>query len=155
MRVTDLGGGSWRYDYVVMNFDFARALTEGSEPNLRVVHNLGFDRFSVPVTAGVTISNVTFSDGDTDAGNDWTSTNAGGSLTWTAPANPSPPPNVPAVLNALNWGTMFRFSFVANGGPVAADSSLHVAQNGIPQSYTSTLLVPLTDVIFVDGFESP
>lgn len=155
VRVTDLGGGSWRYDYVVMNFDFARALTEGSEPNLRVVHNLGFDRFSVPVTAGVTISNVAFSDGDTDAGNDWTSTNAGGSLTWTAPANPSPPPNVPAVLNALNWGTMFRFSFVANGGPVAADSSLHVAQNGIPQNYTSTLLVPLTDVIFVDGFESP
>jgi hypothetical protein len=155
VKVFDLGGGSWRYDYVVMNFDFARPFTEGAEPNLRVVHNFGFDRFSVPVPAGVNLSSLSFSDGDTDSGNDWTTSNLGGILTWSAPANPNPPANVPAVLNPLNWGTMFRFSFVANGGPQASATSLHVAQSGSPQSLSADLLGPINDSIFVDGFELP
>ncbi len=157
VKVFDLGGGQYRYEYVVMNFDFARAFTEGSEAaqNLKVVHNFGLDRFSVPVPAGITVSNVVFSDGDLNAGNDWISTNAGGTLSWTAPANPSPPANVPAVLNPLNWGSMFRFSFIANGIPVAGDASLHVAASGVPQSLTANLRVPNSDIIFVDGFETP
>lgn len=157
VKVFDLGGGQYRYDYVIMNFDFARAYTEGSEANhnLKVVHNFGFDRFSVPVPADVTLSNIRFSDGDLNTGNDWSSTLKGGNLVWTAPANPSPPANTPPVLNALNWGTMFRFSFEANGVPVAGDTSLHIAQSGVPQSLTASLRAPLGDVIFVDGFESP
>ncbi|SFN48986.1 hypothetical protein SAMN05216289_12542 [Dokdonella immobilis] len=155
VKVFDLGGGSWRYDYVVMNFDFARPFTEGSEPNLRVVHNFGFDRFAVPVAAGVNLTNITFSDGDTDSGNDWTTSTVGGSLTWSAPVNPTPPTNVPAELNPLNWGTMFRFSFVADGGPQQVATSLHVAETGNPQSLSADLLGPLNDTIFVDGFESP
>lgn len=152
---SDLGGGSWQYNYVVMNYDFARAFTEGSEPNLRVVHNFGFDSFSIPVMPGVSISNLVFSDGDMNSGNDWTITSTGGLVKWTAPTNPSPPPNVPAVLNPLNWGTMFRFSFVSNGVPIAVPGSLHVAQAGLPQNLSANLLGPASDVIFVDGFESP
>ncbi|MBL8299122.1 MAG: hypothetical protein JNN30_12355 [Rhodanobacteraceae bacterium] len=166
VNVVDLGNGAWRYDYAVMNLDFARAVTQGtskysddSDPaqRFRVIHNFGFDRFSVPLPAGVTVSSLEFNDGELDAANDWTATTSGGSVTWTAPVNPTPPANTPAVLNPLNWGTMFRFSFVANQAPTAADVDLHVAQSGTPASYTASVLAPATpavDLIFVDNFES-
>lgn len=165
VNVVDLGNGTWRYDYAVMNFDFARAVTQGtgkysddSDPAMRfrVIHNFGFDRFSVPLPDGVTVSSLEFNDGELDAGNDWSATTTGGSVTWSAPANPSPPASTPAVLNPLNWGTMFRFSFIANQAPTAADIDLHVAQSGVPASYTAAVLAPATpfvDVIFVDDFE--
>ncbi len=156
VKATDLGNGSWRYDYVVMNLDFARAKTSGAEPNLRVIHNFGFDRFSVPVPAGTTLTNVVFSDGDLDAANDWAFSSDGGVATWTAPVNPAPIADVPAVLNPLNWGTMFRFSFVAPVAPSEATASLHVAEAGTPAAYEAGVLAPtapLVDPIFEDGFD--
>lgn len=167
VNVVDLGNGTWRYDYAVMNLDFARAFTQGtpkygddSDPaqRFRVIHNFGFDRFSVPLPAGVTASAIEFNDGELDAANNWSGSVADGAVTWTAPVNPTPPANTPAVLNALNWGSMFRFSFIADHGPAAADIDLHVAQAGTPASYTATVLaptVPLPDAIFADDFEAP
>ena len=64
VRVDDLGNGSWRYHYALMNFDFARGVTQGSEPNLRVVRNDGFNRFAVRVGASTTISQIAYADGD-------------------------------------------------------------------------------------------
>ncbi|HSX62619.1 MAG TPA: hypothetical protein VLF18_20745 [Tahibacter sp.] len=165
VKVVDLGDGTWRYDYAVMNFDFARAVTQGtgkysddSDPaqRFRVIHNFGFDSFSVPLPAGVTTSAIEFNDGELDDTNNWTGVAENGAVTWTAPANPSPPALTPAVLNPLNWGTMFRFSFIANQAPTAGDIDLHVAQTGKPSSYTATVLapsVPFVDEIFVHDFE--
>jgi hypothetical protein len=165
VKAVDLGNGTWRYDYAVMNFDFTRAVTEGtgkySDDNVaanrfRVVHNFGYDSFSVPLPAGVNASSIEFNDGELDAANNWAGVAANGAVTWTAPVNPTPPANTPAVLNPLNWGTMFRFSFVADQAPVARDIDLHVAQSGTPASYTATVLAPATpvvDVIFADDFE--
>lgn len=121
VKTTDLGGGRWRYDYAVMNMDFARAQTQGAEPNLRVLSNAGFDSFSVPVN-GATITDLQFGDGDLDAANNWTAAVRGGGVTWTAPAG-----------NALNWGTLFRFSFVANQAPGKSAFVLHIANAGTPQ----------------------
>ncbi|WP_313914244.1 hypothetical protein [Tahibacter sp.] len=165
VNVVDLGGGQWRYDYAVMNLDFARAVTQGtgkysddSDPaqRFRVIHNFGFDRFSVPLPEGLSASSIEFNDGDLDAANNWTGTAAAGTLSWTAPVNPTPPANTPAVLNPLNWGTMFRFSFVTTQAPTAADIDLHVAQSGTPASYTATVLAPsspVVDLIYADDFE--
>jgi hypothetical protein len=119
-RATDLGGGRWRYDYAVMNLDFARALTQGAEPNLRVLSNLGFSRLTIPVGSS-TITDLTFSDGDLDSSNDWTASVASRNVTFTAPTG-----------NTLNWGTMFRFSFVANHGPIKSPFALDVATAGSP-----------------------
>ncbi|MCW5568967.1 MAG: hypothetical protein KIS84_12155, partial [Dokdonella sp.] len=155
VKATDLGGGNWRYDYAVMNLDFARGVTEGASPNLRVVHNYGFDRFSV-TAPGVAISDIVFSDGDLDAANDWAGTATASGIEWSAPVNPAPPANTPAVLNPLNWGTLYRFSFTANSAPTAAAIDLHIAQAGMPASLTNTILGPtpmLADLIFRDGFE--
>ncbi|MFZ2235809.1 MAG: hypothetical protein WAV67_05460, partial [Dokdonella sp.] len=138
----------------VMNFDFARAVTSGSAPNLRVIHNYGFDQFSVLHSPGVTISGMTFSDGDQTAANDWTAATFNNSVRWSAPVDPAPPAQTPPVLNPLNWGTMFRFSFVADAPPSAGSVQLHVAQSGEPAAYDATVLAPQTDPIYQTGFDS-
>jgi hypothetical protein len=99
-----------------MNLDFARAQTEGAEPNLRVIRNLGFDNFSVPVGDG-TVTDLVFGDGDVDAQNDWVAGIRNGRLTWTSAVRN----------NALNWGTLFRFSFTTNRPPVASAVTMHIA----------------------------
>jgi hypothetical protein len=164
VKATDLGSGQWRYDYAVMNVDFARALTQGTgkysddtDPaqRFRVIHNMGYDRFSVPLPVGVTPTDISFNDGDLDAANNWSGAVAGNALTWTAPANPSPPANVPPVLNPLSWGTMFTFSFVSDRAPASGVIDLHVAQSGTPASYTAAVLAPSQgDAIFDDAFDT-
>ena len=136
VKVTDLGGGRWRYDYAAMNLDFSRSATEGAEPNLRVTRNLGFDNFSVPVGAA-TITDIAFSDGDVDASNDWTMSIRDGRVYWVSASRG----------NALNWGTMFRFSFVANLPPAPAAATMHIAADATREVLDFPgLLGPITPV---------
>ncbi|MBA8889426.1 hypothetical protein FHW12_003669 [Dokdonella fugitiva] len=146
VKVTDNGDGTWRYDYAVMNLDFARAVTQGAEPNLRVVSNKGFDRFSVPLPAGVVVSATRFSDGDLVAANDWSVDTSGGRVTWTAPTA------------TLDWGSMYAFSLTASSAPVAAAGNLRVAQAGSPAAFDLATFAPApvaSDVIFANGFDAP
>ncbi|MEO8010636.1 MAG: hypothetical protein ABI650_03220 [Dokdonella sp.] len=144
VRVTDLGNGTWRYHYAVHNLDFARAQTSGAEPNLRVLSNKGFDRFSVPLPAGVNVISNRFSDGDLEAANNWSFSAASNALTWTA-----------ASANSLDWGTLFLFSVVLDSAPQAGASALRVATAGTPATFTVNALVPTAgnDTIFEHGFE--
>ena len=128
-KSTNLGGGLWRYDYAVMNLDFARAQTSGAEPNLRVISNLGLNGFTIPV-GSATITDLKFNDGDLDATNDWTASVGGRNVVWTAPSG-----------NALNWGTMFHFSFIANQGPVKGAFALNVATPGTPAALKGTGMI--------------
>ncbi len=135
-KATDLGGGQWRYDYAVMNMDFARAQTEGVEPNVRVLSNAGFDAFSIPI-GSATLTNLTFSDGDLDASNDWTPSISNGTVTWSSAGGSNP----------LNWGTMFRFSFITDKGPgpVRVSVNLKALNAGAPQFFEVTgQLSPVT-----------
>jgi len=135
-RVTDLGGGRWRYDYAAMNLDFSRARTEGAVPNLRVTSNLGFDNFSVPVGTA-TLSDLVFSDGDLDASNDWAASIRDGRVYWTSARRDS----------ALNWGTMFRFSFISNKPPATAAATLHIAADNTRQTVAAEgVLAPALSV---------
>lgn len=132
VKVKDLGDGTWRYDYAVMNLDYARAVTEGSAPNVRVVSNKGFDSFTVPLPDGAVVSATWFSDGDVDSANDWSVSTSGNQAVWTAPASG----------NTLDWGTLFSFSLTVNKPPVDSHGDLHVAQSGSPASYTLSTLGP-------------
>jgi hypothetical protein len=144
VKVTDLGGGQFRYDYAVMNFDFAEAviITDGSagpdnvslpgnpgQP--KVVSNDGFTEFRVPLPAGAVVATNEFADGDTVAGNDWSTTVGSDAITWTGVAG-----------NQLNWGTLFRFSFVANVGPQAGAARLRTARADTPTFEVVSTLVP-------------
>ena len=94
VKATNLGSGRWRYDYAVMNLDFARAVTTGAEPNLRVISNLGLDSISIPV-GSATLSDLVFSDGDLDTQNDWVGSIGGGNVTWSTT-------NAASALNCLS-----------------------------------------------------
>jgi hypothetical protein len=132
VKATSLGGGLWRYDYAAMNMDFSRPWTEGAEPNLRVNRALGFDNFGVPVGTS-TVTNLVFSDGDLVASNNWSPVIRDGRLTWWASSR----------TNALNWGTMFRFSFTINQAPAEDSVTLHIAaDNSREVVVVPGLLVP-------------
>jgi hypothetical protein len=143
VKVSDVGGGQFRYDYAVMNFDFARAVTQNAEPNLQVVRNLGFNSFSVELVGAVNVTGISFGDGDLNAANDWTGSVSGTGVTWTAPAGAE-----------LNWGTLFRFTFVADAAPVRGGHAvLGVAEPGTPSTYSVATLRADSDTIFLDGFD--
>ncbi len=147
MRTTALGGGLYRYDYAVMNLDFARAQIDPlhpAEPNLHVLSATGFSAFALPISPGVAVTNFVFSDPDEDPSNDWGATQSATTLRWQAPAG-----------HTLDWGTLYRFSFTANRAPVAASATLDVASSGSPAGYLSATLAPLDDSIFRDDFDGP
>lgn len=138
VRVHPIDNGRFRYDYAVQNLTFSRPVTQGAEPNLRVLRNLGFSAFGLPAAG----SNPGFADTDRDPGNAWTATSSAGGLRWTAPAG-----------NTLDWGRIYRFSVESTRPPVAGAVTLEVAEAGSPASYTVTVLVPSADTLMADGFE--
>jgi hypothetical protein len=148
VKVTDLGDGTWRYNYAVMNLDFARAVTQGQGtghgPDPRVVSNMGFDSLSIP--AGGSIGATTFSNGTVDGANAWTASNGDGAVTWTAPTG-----------GTLDWGTLYSYSIISSSGPVPGNATLHVAEAGTPATYDVATLVPAPsapdDTVFTDGFD--
>lgn len=132
VRVTDLGNGTWRYDYALHNLDFGRAVTQGAEPNLRVLSNKGFDRFAVPLPADAVVSANWFSDGDLDAANDWSVSVGTDHVSWTAPSS-----------NTLDWGTLYSFSITVNKPPIPSLGELHMAEAGSPGAYMLETLAPV------------
>ena len=96
-KAFDLGGGMWRYEYAVQNFDF--------DPRVR--------SFTVPLPPGVVPSNPGFHDPDQDATNNWPATIAAGAISWTAPSDNA----------AQDFGTLYNFRFTANAIPSALSGS--------------------------------
>ena len=112
------GNGTWRYEFAVQNLNSDRSGRS----------------FSVPVPAGVTITNAGFKDinyhsGDPFDPTDWTvsvpSPSAGGAVAWTG-GNYSVNPNG----NALRFATLYNFWFDADQPPVAADATLGLFKPG-------------------------
>ena len=113
-RVTDIGLGLQRYEYAVQNMNCETSV--GS--------------FSIPVTAGVTISNIGFHDiryhsGDGPGniafdGTDWVGAETGGAVTWTTAQTYAQNPSA----NAIRWGTTYNFRFDANALPIAGNATV-------------------------------
>ena len=107
VRATDVGGGRWRYEYALMNHDLDAMV--GS--------------LSIPLPAGVTVTNVSFHDVDRNPRTDWVAkVSSGDSIIWHAP---------PSVLTPLafgqDWGLLYNFGFEVNAAPSA------------PQARTATI----------------
>jgi hypothetical protein len=122
-KVTDNGNGTWHYEYVVHN----------------QTSHLCANSFSLPIPAGVTLSNVGFRDigyhsGEVISGTDWSSSNAGGTLAWnteTFVANPN--------ANAIRWGTSYNFRFDASAPPVPGSGTLGLWRNASSINFTGVV----------------
>ncbi len=117
-KVTDLGGGQYRYDYALHNINSDRSI----------------QGFSVPIPIGTNITNVGFNDVDSHSGEpydltDWSGTGIGASsvVTWATQsfaANPN--------ANALRWGTTYNYWFEADAPPAATNVRVKLFKPGTP-----------------------
>ncbi|MFT4541181.1 MAG: hypothetical protein ACI835_003642, partial [Planctomycetota bacterium] len=125
-EATDLGGGLYRYEYAVQNFNSDRC----------------GQAFEVPLPAGVTPTSVFFRDvnhhsGDPFSNTDWAFTSTGGVVRW---ASETYAQNQDA--NALRWGTLFNFGFTANAAPGTVNASIDLFKPGSRSSLTTSVLGP-------------
>jgi len=115
-----LGTGLYQYEYALYNMDSTR----------------GARLFNVPMPSGVVASDIGFHDVEYHStevfdGTDWVATAAGGLIEWstsTAAQN--------ANANALRWGTLYNFRFVANSPPGPATATIGLFESGIPALLT-------------------
>lgn len=142
VRATPVGA-RWRYDYAVMNLDFARAVTEGAEPDLRLLDARGIGALSLAVPPGGGVSALQAFDLDRDAGNDWAAAVVGGQVAFTAPEG----------ANSLDRGSLHAFSFESSAAPAEGTVDLAPARPGVPSTVSVPSLVPGVPPLFADGFE--
>lgn len=106
VRASRLQSGNYRYDFAVMNVDFAIVKTSGREPDLRLLSNHGIDSVSITTSSSDKVTAITFADADQDSSNDWRATEDHQKIIWRGSAR-----------NELTWGSLFRFSFESNQPP--------------------------------------
>ena len=97
-KAFDLGGGQWRYEYGVQNFDF--------DPRIKSL--------TVPLPPGVSVTNPGFHDPDQDPSNDWTATITPNSITFQAPTAAA----------TQDYDSLFNFRFTVNAAPSAAGGTV-------------------------------
>jgi hypothetical protein len=125
VKVLDLGGGNYRYLYVVYVHDLDRQIRE----------------FSVPVLAGANVSNIAFRDVDQDAGNNWAGTYANGKVTWSTQTH-AQNPNA----NSLKYSSAYNFEFDADVAPAAGPTTVMLGQfkpGTVPYLLRAQLQAPL------------
>ncbi len=128
MLSTDLGGGSWHYEYAVYNYNFDKQ-----------VHSV-----SIPAPSCATISNVTFRDSkysvvlgaapwaqDAD-GADWTFSAANDAATWTDSSGDNP----------IRWGQLYNFGFDCDRPPNPSALTIATAKPSAPPTISGSLPGP-------------
>ncbi len=104
-KATDLGSGTWHYEYAIYNMNMDSAI--GS--------------FSVPVPSGVMVSGIGFyaprnhppvTNADNYSNDPWSISTSGGAVTWS-----TDPFDVDPLANAVRWGTLYNFWFDADSQP--------------------------------------
>ena len=123
-KVSDNGNGTWRYEYAVQNMNSDRSGRS----------------FSIPVPAGVTVTNAGFHDvnyhsGDAYDPTDWSVSTADGAITWTGGNYASN-----ANGNALRFATLYNFWFDADRPPSTGAATLGLFKPGAAGSVNSIAL---------------
>jgi hypothetical protein len=131
-KVTDLGGGHWRYDYAVFNLNSDRS--GGS--------------FSVPIPNGAAVSNAGFNappyhSNEVYSNTPWTLTSGCTSVAWNSPETFAQNPNS----NALRWGTMYNFWFESDAGPGTVSAALGLFKPSTTQAVSFDVQGPAVSPI--------
>jgi len=124
-KATDLGDGTWRYDYAVHNQN----------------SHMSVGSFSVPsagATSGHYFHDVDYHD-SVDAvvdGTDWSPVEGANSISWATTPFASD-----ANANAIRWGTTYNYSFVSSAAPTTGDVTVGMWRDP-SVSMTATVTVP-------------
>ncbi len=121
VQTTDLGGGTWHYQYALLNYD--------SDREIRT--------FAIPVAGVSGVTNFTFHDPDEDAGNDWTPALGAGVLQWSTDTVLVDPD-----ANALTFGEMYAFGFDADAAPTTVSATLGLFLPPAGQTVNADILGP-------------
>lgn len=95
-QATDLGNGSWHYEYAVYIFNFNREIRF----------------FGVPAGPGVKITNIGFRDVDQDPLDDWAAVRKHSGVLWKTSTFQDDP-----AANSIKYGTLYNFWFDADSAP--------------------------------------
>jgi len=129
VKVTDLGGGMYRYEYAIQNLNCHRSIQKVEIPT------------GTSSVSGVGFHDVNYHSGEIFDGTDWTSFVAAGTVTWntvTFAQNPNG--------NALRWGSLYNFRFDASAAPKAGDIGLTFFKpSGVStvSDFTVSTIIPL------------
>jgi len=123
VKVTNLNGGLYQYHYFVENYDY----------------NSGIEGLRIPVQTGVNVSQYDFHDVDEEALNDWPMVINSGHIKMDAVNG-----------NLIDWGFGYGFTVVLAQPPIQGMVSLTGGLAG--ETFNVPALVPLNDLIFMDGF---
>lgn len=124
VKVIDLGGGLYRYNYAIENYDF--------DPE--------FINFHIPLDDSSSLSDTVFIDPDKNGANNWQFNRASNSLNV-----------IGNVSNTQDWGMMFSFSFTTNAAPAKSQISIDAANPILNQTVSAQSLTPIN--LFSNGFE--
>jgi hypothetical protein len=143
VRVTRLPSGRFRYDYALMNLDFARTTTQGAEPNLRVLTSAGLAGLRIPYANSTAVDGLEFGDGDGDGSNDWSGGIVANQVVWAA-----------AQGHTLTWGRLDRYALVADAGPQWGVAAVMLdASQPADRVDVATLVPGVAGFLFADEFE--
>lgn len=127
VKVVDLGGGLYRYNYMVENHDYDSQV----------------QTIKVPLSSVASMTNFVFSDVDSVLANDWTVQRNGVLVTLQAPSG-----------NAIDWGTLYSFSFTTDAAPQTGGIYMRGLENSNNEFNGSTIVPYFEDLIFMDDFEN-
>jgi hypothetical protein len=122
-KATDLGDGTWHYEYALMNIDLDRKV----------------GAFSIPAIPDINVTNIGFhavehhEEEEAGYSNDaWSAEMDDGAITWSTLDNP------------LRWGTMYNFRFDADAAPDpgGVTVTLGMFEPGDPETVTGQTIGP-------------
>ncbi len=114
-KVTDLGGGQWRYEYAVYNLNSDRSAQSFSVPFPGAADDPTAFTFHAPL----------YHSGEPYSNAPWTMTKGANSLTFSTETFAQN-----ANANALRWDTMYNFGFTSNVPPTTGEGSIALFKPG-------------------------
>ncbi len=129
-KATDLGGGQWRYEYAVHNFNSDRGASSFSVAYA--------DAIAAPTA--VAIHAPRWHSGEPYSNAPWTMTKAGGSLSFSTNQAYNAGSDT---ANAMRWGQLFNFGFTCDRAPATGNATLGLFKPGaIPSITVAGIPVP-------------
>lgn len=125
-RAEDLGNGTWQYEYAMHNLNSDRSARSLALPidSTAIVTQIGFH-------------DVNYHSGEPFDGTDWSGSVNGDSISWST-SDYAQNPNA----NALRWGSLYNFRFVADRPPTATRVRLELFKPGALTFVTANTIGP-------------